>query len=90
MYKCVNLARFTLALLRHGFRGSDVAELLGKHGNSVTSWLSKGLSLERSDPDFERRLDLFDARISSCDSQFNRCERGTSVVTAGSRHQPLH
>ncbi len=55
----------TLALPRYGFRGRDVAELLGKHGNSVTSWLSKGLSLERSDPTFKRRLDHLDAQISS-------------------------
>jgi len=57
----------TLALVRYGFRGCDVAELLRKHGNSVTLWLSKGLSLERSDPEFKRRLDRLDARISSCD-----------------------
>jgi REP element-mobilizing transposase RayT len=53
-----------LALPRYGFRGCDVAKLLGKHGNSVTLWLSKGLRLERSDPDFRRRLDDLDAAIS--------------------------
>jgi len=54
----------TLALPRYGFRGRDVAELLGKHGNSITMWLGKGLCLEQTDPDFERRLDQLDAEIS--------------------------
>jgi hypothetical protein len=55
----------TLALPRNGFRGRDVAALLRKHGSSVISWLSKGFSLERSDPDFKQRFDHLDARISS-------------------------
>jgi len=55
----------TLALPRYGFRGRDVAELLGKHGNSVTKWLTQGLLLERDDPDFRNRLDRIDAAISS-------------------------
>ena len=55
----------TLALPRYGFRGRDVALFLGKHGNSVTLWLSKGLRLEQSDPSFKRRLDQLDARISA-------------------------
>ncbi len=55
----------TLAILRYGFRGRDVAELLGKHGNSITKWLTQGLLLERDDPDFKHRLDRIDATISS-------------------------
>ena len=55
----------TLALPPYGFRGRDVALFLGKHGNSVTLWLSKGLRLEQSDPSFKRRLDQLDARISA-------------------------
>lgn len=57
----------TLALPRNGFRGSDVAALLGKHGNSVTKWLTQGLLLERDDPVFKDRLDLIDAAIPSRD-----------------------
>ena len=57
----------TLALLRYGLRGCDVAALLDKHGNSVTLWLNKGLRLERSDPEFKRRLDRLDAAISRLD-----------------------
>ncbi len=55
----------TLALPRYGFRGRDVAGLLGKHGNSVTKWLTQGLRLERDDPEFKNRLDRIDAAISS-------------------------
>jgi len=55
----------TLALPRYGFRGRDVAALLGKHGNSVTKWLTQGLLLERDDPDFRNWLDRIDAAISS-------------------------
>ena len=42
-----------------------VALFLGKHDNSVTLWLSKGLRLEQSDPSFKRRFDQLDARISA-------------------------
>ena len=45
----------------------DVAALLGKHGNSITKWLTQGLLLERDDPAFKDRLDLIDAAISSRD-----------------------
>jgi hypothetical protein len=57
----------TLALPRYGFRGRDVAALLGKHGNSITKWLTQGLLLERDDPAFKDRLHLIDAAISSAD-----------------------
>jgi len=57
----------TLALPRYGFRGRDVADFLGKHGNSVTLWLSRGLQLLRRDSEFSRRIDKLDANISSRD-----------------------
>jgi hypothetical protein len=38
--------------------------LIGKHGNSVTKWLNKGLRREGTDPEFKSRLDELDAAIS--------------------------
>jgi hypothetical protein len=40
----------TLAVGRYGLRVCDVAALLGKHHNSVTKWLNRGLQLERGEP----------------------------------------
>ena len=55
----------TLAVLRYGFKGCELAALLGKHGNSVTRWLKVGLDWETRKPDFKNRLNLLDAEISS-------------------------
>ena len=54
----------TLAVCRYGLRTCDVATLIGKHGNSVTKWLNKGLRSEGNDPEFKRRIDDLDAAIS--------------------------
>jgi hypothetical protein len=54
----------TLAIGRYGLRVCDIAELVGKHSNSVTKWLNRGLRLERNDPEFRARLDQLDAAIS--------------------------
>ena len=54
----------TLAVGRYGLRVCDVAALLRKHSNSITSRLNRGLRLERDDPGFKKRLDELDAAIS--------------------------
>ena len=54
----------TLAIARYRLRVCDTAALLGKHPNSVAKWLTKGLRLERDDPEFKARLDQLDAAIS--------------------------
>jgi len=56
-----------LAVTRYGYRGCDIATLLGKSGNSVTRWINRGLSCERDDEDFRARLNFLDASISSRD-----------------------
>ncbi len=43
---------------------SDIAELIGKNGNSVTKWLNKGLLKEGTDPEFKSLIDDLDAAIS--------------------------
>jgi hypothetical protein len=53
-----------IAVSRYGFRGCDIAALLGKGGNSVTRWLNRGLAWERDDPAFSDRLGHLDAAIS--------------------------
>ena len=53
----------TLAVLRFRLRGSHVARILCKHGNSVTLWLRKGLELGNHDENFKRRLDDIEAAI---------------------------
>jgi hypothetical protein len=55
----------SLAVLRYGFRGCDVAARLGKHGNSVALWLNRGLELQYSEPEIRNRLDRIDEAISS-------------------------
>ena len=54
----------TLAASRYGFRVCDIAAMIGKHGNSVTKWLTEGLRREGVDPEFESQLDSLDAAIS--------------------------
>ena len=68
----------TLAVGRYGLRVCDIAALVGKHPNSVTKWLNRGLRLERNDPEFRDRLDQLDAAISpEADKQVWKCVRGT-------------
>ena len=54
----------TLAASRYGFRVCDIAALIGKHGNSVTKWLTEGLRKEGVDTEFNNQLDGLDAAIS--------------------------
>ncbi|MEJ2189564.1 MAG: hypothetical protein P8Y93_09145 [Acidobacteriota bacterium] len=56
-----------LAIGRYQARTCDVADLLGKHPNSITRWLDRGLRLEREDPDFKRRVDTLDEAASRRD-----------------------
>ena len=49
-----------LAIGRYQARTCDVADLLGKHPNSITRWLNRGLRLEREDPGFKRLIDTLD------------------------------
>ena len=56
-----------LAVGRYQARTCDVADLLGKHPNSITRWLKRGLRLEREDPGFKRRLDTLDESASRRD-----------------------
>ncbi len=44
-----------------------MADLLGKHPNSITRWLNRGLRLEREDPGFKRRVDTLDEAASRRD-----------------------
>ena len=53
-----------VAVSRYGYRVCDVATLVKKHRSSVTLWLNKGLAWENTNPDFARRLNLLDERIS--------------------------
>ena len=48
-------------------RTRDVAGLLGKHPNSFTKWLNRGLRLEREDPAFKRRVDTLAEAVSRRD-----------------------
>jgi len=54
----------SLAVSRYRLRACDIAALLGKGRNSVTRWLSQGLSRERDNPEFAARLDALDTAIS--------------------------
>lgn len=56
-----------LAIGRYQARTCDVAVLLGKHPNSITTWLNRGLRLEREDPGFKRRVDTLDEAVSRRD-----------------------
>ncbi len=56
-----------LAIGRYQARTCDVAALLGKHPNSITKWLNRGLRLEREDPTFKRRVDKLDEAVSRRD-----------------------
>ena len=54
----------TLGLSRYGLRARDFANLLNKHGATVTRWLNEGLRRERDDSTFHQRLDDLDRAIS--------------------------
>jgi REP element-mobilizing transposase RayT len=54
----------TLAISRYGYRVCDVADLIHKHRSPITLWLNKGLLAENTSPEFARRLDQLDERIS--------------------------
>jgi hypothetical protein len=56
-----------LAIGRYQARTCDVAGLLGKHPNSFTKWLNRGLRLEREDPAFKRRVDTLAEAVSRRD-----------------------
>jgi len=44
---------------------SDIAALLNKHPSSMSRWLNIGVSLEREDPIFLRRINHLDRQISA-------------------------
>ena len=54
-----------LGVSRYGFRSSDLAALLNKHASSMARWLNEGVTLERKDPNFLRRMNLLDRQISA-------------------------
>ena len=56
-----------LAIGRYRARTCDVAALLGKHPNSITKWLNRGLRLEREHPGFRQRVDTLDEVASRRD-----------------------
>jgi REP element-mobilizing transposase RayT len=56
-----------LAIGRYQARTCDVAALLGKHPNSITKWLNRGLRFEREDPAFKQRVDALDEAVSRRD-----------------------
>ncbi len=62
-----------LAIGRYRFRVSDIAALVRTNPNSVTSWLKKGLRLERNNSEFKVRLDHLDAAISEHRLQQHKC-----------------
>lgn len=54
-----------LGVSRYGFRSSDLAALLDKHPSSMTRWLNEGMSLEREDSNFSKRINQLDRQISA-------------------------
>ena len=54
-----------LGVSRYGVRSSDLAALLKKHPSSMSRWLNDGVSLERKDPTFRRRINHLDLQISA-------------------------
>ena len=54
-----------LGVSRYGVRSSDIAALLNKHPSSMSRWLNIGVSLEREDPIFLRRINHLDRQISA-------------------------
>jgi REP element-mobilizing transposase RayT len=54
-----------LGVSRYGVRSSDLAALLNKHPSSMSRWLNDGVSLERKDPTFLRRINHLDRQISA-------------------------
>lgn len=53
-----------LAVARYGFRSTEAARLIGKHPTSISRWVDRGLSDLKSRPNFRRRIDDLDRRIS--------------------------
>ena len=54
-----------LGVSRYGVRSTDLAALLDKHPSSMSRWLNEGVSLEREDPGFLRRINHLDRQISA-------------------------
>ena len=54
-----------LGVSRYGVRSGDLAALLNKHPSSMSRWLNEGVSLEREDPTFLRRINHLDRQISA-------------------------
>lgn len=54
-----------LAVSRYGVRSREIADLIYKHPSSMTRWLNHGVTREREDADFRKRMNRLDRQISS-------------------------
>ena len=53
-----------LAIGRYQARTCEVADLLGRHPNSITRWLNRRLRLERKEAGFKRLIDTLEEAAS--------------------------